>query len=132
MRAFRLSCCAVSLKAFAQPLGMPIPKSSWKGYAAGAIVVWAVGLQVLNDLQHEPYTYACDPKQLDRVLLASLTLLRIPAFVVQVSMWSLQKKPEFKQKFPELVEEPQQPEVSPCHAIDVVYQTSMLTPVLTG
>ncbi|KAL3163160.1 hypothetical protein ABBQ32_009568 [Trebouxia sp. C0010 RCD-2024] len=50
---------------------MPIPKSSWKGYAAGAIVIWAVGLQV--------------------------------------SMWSLQKKPEFKQKFPELIDETQQP-----------------------
>lgn len=54
-----------------------------------------------------------------RCCLLQQTLLRNMVFAVQVSMWSLQKKPEFKQKFPELVDEPQQPEVSPCYAIDV-------------
>ncbi len=29
-------------------------------------------------------------------------------------MWSLQKKPEFKQKFPELSEDTQQPQVQSC------------------
>ena len=61
--------------------------------------------------------------------LLQWALLRSTVFSVQVSMWSLQKKPEFKQKFPELVEEPQQPEVSPvsCDQRPSVYNTSVLT-----
>ena len=93
---------------------MPIPKSSWKGYAAGAIVIWAVGLQVFREL-HMPSTVN---RSIDCCLL-QWTLFRSTVFALQVSMWSLQKKPEFKQKFPELVDEPRQPEVSPCQAIDM-------------
>ncbi|DBA85258.1 TPA: hypothetical protein ACH3X2_005957 [Trebouxia sp. C0005] len=52
---------------------MSVSRPTWRVYASGAIILWAVGLQV--------------------------------------SMWSLQKKPEFKQKFPELSEDTQQPQV---------------------
>lgn len=71
----------------------------------------------------------------DRCLLGSLIGRR--RLVVQVSMWSLQKKPEFKQKFPELIDESQQPEVSLCYASNMLYrghvmiQDTTLTPVLS-
>lgn len=100
---------------------LPVP--SWCGR-------WAFRYLVICNINHIRMP-ATASSSIDSCLLHQ-TLLRSPVFVVQVSMWSLQKKPEFKQKFPELVDEPQQPEVSPCHATDVVYKSSTLTSMLTG
>lgn len=99
---------------------MPVPKSSWKGYAAGAIVIWAVGLQVGGDLRSDICVCGCCRQ------IFAWPLIGRRGLVAQVSMWSLQKKPEFKQKFPELIDESRQPEVSLCYASNMLYQVHVM------
>lgn len=69
---------------------MSASQQSWKLYAGGALILWAVGLQVASKLLY--------------ALAEILPHLLWPTTVYapQVNMWSLKKKPEFKEKFPEV------------------------------
>ena len=66
---------------------MPAAPQNWRLYAGGALIVWAAGLQV----SHPPPCKAMRSYSLQSMRTSI-------ACVVQYSMWSLQKRPEYKEK----------------------------------